>query len=53
MDHGCREPGFQGHENGLGDAIAGDELQSAREELAAYHHQRATPTAVPAPVTTP
>lgn len=33
MDHGCREPGFQGHENGLGDAKAGDELQAAREEL--------------------
>ncbi len=33
MDHGCREPGFQGHENGLGDGKAGDELQAAREEL--------------------
>lgn len=35
MDHGCREPGFRGHENGLGDSTAGDELQAAREELAA------------------
>lgn len=33
MDHGCREPGFQGHENGLGDESAGNELQAAREEL--------------------
>ena len=33
MDHGCRKPGFQGHENGLGDESAGNELQAAREEL--------------------
>lgn len=33
MDHGCREPGFKGWENGLGDEKAGDELQAAREEL--------------------
>lgn len=33
MDHGCRDPGFQGHENGLGDEKAGDQLQAAREEL--------------------
>lgn len=40
MDHGCREPGFNGHENGLGDSKAGDELQAAREELAAFvEHQ--------------
>lgn len=35
MDRGCREPGFRGHENGLGESSAGDELQAAREELAA------------------
>jgi hypothetical protein len=34
MDRGCIEPGFKGHENGYGE-LAGDELQSAREELAA------------------
>ena len=33
MDHGCREPGWRGHENGLGDEKAGDELQEAMEEL--------------------
>lgn len=46
MDHGCREPGFNGHENGLGDVAAGNELQAAREELEAYvRHQK-----VPEPV---
>lgn len=35
MDRGCREPGFRGHENGLGESSAGDELQDAREELVA------------------
>lgn len=33
MDRGCAEPGFKGHENGYGESSAGDELQSAREEL--------------------
>lgn len=33
MDRGCREPGFRGHQNGLGEE-SGDELQDAREELA-------------------
>lgn len=34
MDRGCTVPGFQGHENELGESSAGDELQAAREELA-------------------
>lgn len=33
-DRGCREPGFRGFENGNGEQV-GDELQEAREELAA------------------
>lgn len=32
MDRGCREPGFRGHQNGLGEE-SGNELQDAREEL--------------------
>ena len=32
MDRGCTEPGFRGHENGLGED-SGNELQEAREEL--------------------
>lgn len=35
MDRGCTEPGFRGHQNGYGEESAGDELQTAREELAA------------------
>jgi hypothetical protein len=35
MDRGCTEPGFRGHQNGYGEESAGDELQAAREELAA------------------
>ena len=46
MDHGCREPGFQGHENGLGDEKAGDELQSAREELVTFVGHQAVPEPV-------
>lgn len=34
MDSGCREPGFRGFQNGLGED-SGTELQEAREELAA------------------
>lgn len=33
MDRGCTDPGFRGHQNGLGEE-AGNELQDAREELA-------------------
>lgn len=32
MDRGCREPGFRGRQNGLGEE-SGNELQEAREEL--------------------
>lgn len=46
MNHGCREPGFQGHENGLGDETAGNELQQARDELAAYVEHQAVPEPV-------
>lgn len=35
MDRGCTEPGFNGHQNGYGEESAGDELQAAREGLAA------------------
>ncbi len=35
MDRGCTEPGYRGHQNGYGEESAGDELQTAREELAA------------------
>ena len=34
MGRGCTVPGFHGHENGYGEPV-GDELQAAREELAA------------------
>lgn len=35
MDRGCVVPGFRGYENGYGEESAGDELQEARESLAA------------------
>jgi len=35
MDRGCVEKGFQGQQNGYGEPNAGDELQAARDELAA------------------
>lgn len=34
MDRGCTQKGFKGHENGHGEP-AGDELEAARDELAA------------------
>ena len=46
MDHGCRDPGFKGYENGLGDESAGNELQAAREELTAMVEHQSVPEPV-------
>jgi hypothetical protein len=43
MDHGCREPGWRGHDNGLGDTTAGDELQDALDKLRLFVNHQPVP----------